>query len=768
VQEELEGQIKSVIWSSEDGGFSIMRLLSDGSSESITITGYLAGTSPGERVRLKGQWETHPKYGRQLKVEECVPLLPASAEGIEQYLGSGLVEGIGPAMAGRIVARFGEEALRVIDETPGRLSEVQGIGPKRISAITKAWQSQRGVRDTMLFLQSHGVSPGYAARIYRQYGDRAVQVVRENPYRLAQDVEGIGFLLADRFARGLGFGEDSPARAEAGIMHALKASSEEGHLFLPSTELLQQSQKLLESDRAIIAGALESLIASGRVKAERLGAAPAAAPAQDMPPATATPVAAPGEPPAADTTGGPPDLGERAIYLPALHAAETGIVTELERLLKAPRSLPRVEATEAVARAQTSLSITLAPKQAEAVARALREKLLLITGGPGTGKTTIQRALLTVLDHIKAQPLFAAPTGRAAKRLAEATGREARTIHRLLEFAPHEKRFRRDRDEPLECDLLIVDEASMIDAPLMHSLLKALPSDASLILVGDAHQLPSVGPGTVLADLIASGRLPVVELTDIFRQSEDSRIVTNAHRINLGLSPLANDSEEGGDFFFIEQEDPVKVGRTIVELVCRRIPRRFHLDPVDDVQVLSPMHRGDAGVENLNRLLQEALNPSGSEVMARSKTLRVHDKVMQLRNDYEREVFNGDIGRIAAVDTETGAIVVDLDGRHVEYERADLDALTLAYAVSVHKSQGGEFPAVIICLLTQHFPLLQRNLLYTAVTRGKRLVVIVGSRKAMAIALRNDTPRRRNSLLASRLAYTLQNHIPPGQVKGSG
>jgi exodeoxyribonuclease V alpha subunit len=755
VPEELEGRITSVIWSSEDGGFSVMRLVRDNSSEPITITGYLAGTGPGERVRLKGQWEMHPKYGRQLKVEECLPLLPASAEGIEQYLGSGLVEGIGPAMARRIVARFGEDSLRVIDETPGRLSEVQGIGPKRISAITKAWQGQRGVRDAMLFLQSHGVSPGYAARIYRQYGDRAVQVVRDNPYRMAQDVEGIGFLLADRFARGLGFSEDSPARAEAGVMHALKQSSEEGHLFLPAAELLQQSQKLLESDRAIIAGALEALIASGRVKAEALGRAMPPGPAAERASGGARaagkePAAAPPAPLA--ETPAASSLVERAIYLPALYAAETGIVAELDRLLSASRSLPRVETADAVARAQKSLSITLAPKQAEAIARALQEKALVITGGPGTGKTTIQRALLAVLDHIEARPLFAAPTGRAVKRLAEATGREARTIHRLLEFAPHENRFRRCREEPLECDLLIVDEASMIDAPLMHSLLKALPSEASLILVGDAHQLPSVGPGTVLADLIASGRMPVVELTDIFRQSEQSRIVTNAHRINLGLHPLANESEEGGDFFFIEQEDPLRACRTIVELVCRRIPRRFHLDPVDDVQVLSPMHRGDAGVENLNRLLQKELNPSGGEVIARSRSLRVHDKVMQLRNDYEREVFNGDIGRIAAADSETGAVVVDFDGRHVEYERADLDALTLAYAASVHKSQGGEFPAVIICLLTQHFPLLQRNLLYTAVTRGKRLVVIVGSRKAMAIALRNDTPRKRNSLLAARLA----------------
>jgi exodeoxyribonuclease V alpha subunit len=628
-------------------------------------------------------------------------------------------------MARRIIGQFGEETLRVIDESPARLSEVVGIGPKRISGITKAWQAQRSVRDTMIFLQSHGVSAGYSARILQTYGGRAAQIVKENPYRLAEEVEGIGFVLADRFARGLGFGEDSPARAEAGIIHVLKQSAEEGHLFLASTELLQVSQKLLQCDRSNLSQALQTLIKGKRVVTEPIG----------MEGSVTT-----------------PQPFERAVYLPTLHAAESGIIAEIQRLRNAPRSVAPIDPEIALIASQQSLSLVLAAKQAEAVRSALREKLLVITGGPGTGKTTIQKALLAAFFTVGARALLAAPTGRAAKRLEEATGREAKTIHRLLEFLPRERRFRRCGEEPLACDVLIVDEASMIDAPLMHQLLKALPSGSSMILVGDAHQLPSVGPGTILADLVASGNLPVVELTDIFRQAEESSIVTNAHRINLGLFPLQSEAKEGNDFFFIPQEDPGRASKTIVELVCRRIPGRFRLDPMKDVQVLSPMHHGEAGVQNLNRLLQDALNPAGKETKAGGNSLRVHDKVMQLRNDYEREVFNGDIGLVSFLDGETGAVTVDFDGRLVEYKSTDLNALMPAYAVTVHKAQGGEFPAVVIPLLTQHFPLLQRNLLYTAVTRGKRLVVLVGSRKALAIALRNDAPMRRNSLLASRLS----------------
>jgi exodeoxyribonuclease V alpha subunit len=724
VPQEIEGRIQSIVFRAEDGSFSVARVLRDGSNEQITAAGYLAGTGPGEKVRLKGDWETHPRFGRQFKVIECLPLLPASVEGIQAYLGSGLVEGIGPEMARRIVGQFGAESLRVIDEEPKLLSQVPGIGPKRIAAIGKAWQQQRGIREAMLFLQSHGVSPAYAVRIYRQYGDRAVQVVRENPYRLAEDVEGIGFLTADRFARGLGFPEDSPARAQAGILHTLSKSTEEGHLFLPSTDLLQQAQRILECDRKVLSDALQHLASAGRVVAEEIGQSREGLPT--------------------------PMPSERAIYLPALHAAERGIVEQISRLRGAARVLAPMDAETAAARTHSALSISLAPKQMEAITRALTEKLLVITGGPGTGKTTIQRALLSVLASQDAQVLLAAPTGRAAKRLGEATGQEARTIHRLLEYTPREKRFRRSREEPLKCDMLIVDEASMIDAPLMHQMLKAVPSGASLILVGDSHQLPSVGPGSVLSDLIASATIPVVELTDIFRQSETSSIVTNAHRINLGLFPVENDAEELRDFFFIQQEDPERVARTVVELACRRIPQRFHLDPVEDVQVLAPMHRGEAGVENLNRLLQEELNPAGESVAAQGRGLRTHDKVMQLRNDYEREVFNGDIGRVASVDQ--GKVTVTFDGRSVAYESTDLGALVPAYAVSVHKAQGAEFPAVIVPLLTQHFPLLQRNLLYTAVTRGKRLVVLVGSRKALAIALRNDKPRLRHSRLAEKLA----------------
>jgi exodeoxyribonuclease V alpha subunit len=570
----------------------------------------------------------------------------------------------------------------------------------------------------MIFLQSHGAGPALAAKIYKHYGDHSVAVVRENPYRLALDVFGVGFLTADRIARAIGIAADSPSRAQAGILHTLEECSGEGHLYYPRTALIQRSQKLLEIDREIIAAAIESLAREDRLIIEEK---------------------------AEDQTDPP-------VYLPAFFTAETGIALLLYQLQTTPRDARRIDGGKAVAWAQERMSIVLAEKQREALGTALASKVMVITGGPGTGKTTIIRALLLILRRAGMRFLQAAPTGRAAKRMQEAGGEEAKTIHRLLEYSPREGDFKRNPGNPLQCQWLILDEASMIDALLMYHLLKALPPESSLVLVGDADQLPSVGPGCVLNDIIRSGSVPVMELNEIFRQAEASRIVVNAHRINIGLMPEKQPEQGDEDFFFIRREDPEQVVRLILKICLERIPIRFGMDPVEEVQVLSPMHRGPAGVTNLNRVLQETLNPHALELVQGERRFRQGDKVMQIRNNYDKEVFNGDIGRVEAIDTGARTVVVRYDDRRVRYEGTELDEITLAYAVSVHKSQGSEFPAVIVPVLTQHYLLLQRNLLYTAVTRGKRLVILIGTRKALAIALKNTDTHERYTGLRARLA----------------
>jgi exodeoxyribonuclease V alpha subunit len=697
---ELEGTLETLTYRNEQTGYSVARLQVPGQTGQVTVVGTLHDPVVGQTLQLSGEWQNHPRYGRQFRIEASRSVSPATAEGIERYLGSGLVRGIGPELARRIVARFGTDSLRVLDEEPKRLAEVSGIGPSRLAALGEAWEAQRGLREVMLFLQSHDIGTANAWRIYRQYGARSIERIRENPYRLAEEVYGIGFRTADRVAASLGLASDAPARLQAGLLFALGEA--EGHTCLPRAELAKRAAVLLALPEERLADSVQELASAGRIVLE--GA---------------------------------------SVYLPALHAAEAGIALLLHRLAAAPRASLAAEPEKDIDRAQGSLGLTLDPPQAEALAAALREKVLILTGGPGTGKTTILRTLVAALSGRRV--LLAAPTGRAAKRLEEASGLEAKTIHRLLEFDWRTGGFRKGPAEPLGCDLLIVDETSMVDTLLMYQLLRALPPAAGLLLVGDADQLPSVGPGNVLRDLIASGRLPVRELTHIYRQAAASLIVTNAHRIRAGRMPEG----DGEDFYFIEQDSPAKAAEIILQLVTERIPRRFGLDPRADIQVLSPMHKGEVGVQNLNQLLQAALNPGAEGLQRGPWRLCAGDKVLQLRNDYEKEVFNGDIGRIRHLDP--GQAVIEFDGRPVRYELQELDEIALAYAVTVHKSQGGEFPAVVLPVMTQHYVLLQRNLLYTAVTRGRRLVVLVGTRRALHIALSQAGAGSRFTGLARRM-----------------
>ncbi len=723
---ELRGLIERITYTNEENGFTIARVRVAGERDLVTVVGNLLAPMPGEVIHMTGEWSNHPRYGRQFRIHQYRTLAPASVAGIEKYLGSGLIKGIGPVMARRIVKAFGEKTLEVIDKSVEELAEVEGIGRKRIDMIRRAWEDQKEIRDVMIFLQAHGVSSAYATRIFKQYGRESIAVVKENPYRLATDVFGIGFVTADRIAEKLGFFKESPVRVEAGILYVLSRTADEGHVYYPYEPLLAKCREILDVPDDLVARGVGAVSLEGRIRIE-------------------------------DLNDGPESFraNHKAVYLAPFHVAETALALRLGTLLQARSAMRRVDTDKALAWVQERLSITLAERQTEAIRCALESKAMVITGGPGTGKTTIINALLRIVSRLEIRILLAAPTGRAAKRMAEATGMEARTIHRMLEFSMHKGGFQRNDRTPLECDLLVVDEASMIDTLLMHHLIKALPPTATLVLVGDVHQLPSVGAGNVLRDIIQSGILPVVTLDRIFRQARESRIIVNAHRILHGVLPPLRTERPEEDFHFVQQEDPEQAVRIIQELVRERIPARFHLDPLDDIQVLTPMHRGTVGAENLNRVLQETLNPAGDSVVRGNRSFRVGDKVMQIRNDYDREVFNGDIGRIRGVDVETREVTVVFDGRPVSYDFSDLDELVPAYAVSVHKSQGSEYPAVVIPLLTQHYVLLQRNLIYTAVTRGKRLVVIVGTARALAIAVKNDRTDQRYSFLDRRLETAL-------------
>ena len=723
---QLSGQIEKITYTNEENGFTIALVKVEAQKDPVTVVGNLMAPTPGEILEMQGHWANHPKFGKQFKVVQFKTKVPATINGIQKYLGSGLIKGLGPVMAGRIVDQFGQKTLDIIENEIERLAEVRGIAEKSIAKIAKAWEAQKEIRDVMIFLQSHGVSSAYATKIFKRYGDRSIAVVQQNPYRLATDIYGIGFLKADSIAKELGFEDDCRPRVEAGVLYKLQQLAEEGHVYFPYESLVEQCREILGVAPEPVSRAITSLAADRQVIIE-------------------------------DINDGSDEfrINNKAVYLAQFHQCETGISNRLKALLSAPKSIRRIDSARAIEWVQQRLSFQPAENQQKAIRCALENKVMVLTGGPGTGKTTIVKAILKILSKLQINMSLAAPTGRAAKRMSEMTGHEAKTIHRLLEYSIHKHEFLRNDRNRLDCDLLIVDEASMIDTVLMYHLLKAVPATATCIFVGDVNQLPSVGAGNVLKDMIGSGAIPVIELNEIFRQAKASRIVVNAHKINEGELPALSPVEvfdPNNDFYFILQDDPDKVLEIILELASRRIPRRFGFDPLDDIQVLTPMHKGVVGATNLNHRLQEVLNPANSEVMFGDRTFRINDKVMQTRNNYDKEVFNGDIGRIAAIDSGQRRLTTIFDSREVVYDFSELDELVLAYAVSVHKSQGSEYPVVIFPILTQHYILLQRNLIYTAVTRGRKLVIMVGSPRALAIGVNNSQTQQRFTRLRHRLA----------------
>ena len=763
--DQVSGLIERVTYHSEDTGYAVLRVKVQGRRDLTTVVGALSCVSPGEWLVAEGSWVQDREHGLQFKARLLKSSPPASREGIEKYLGSGLIKGIGPVYARKMVAQFGDKILDIIDQYSVRLEEIDGIGPERRRRIKTAWTEQKSVREIMVFLHSHRVSTSRAVRIHKLYGDAAIEKVRANPYALAEDIPGIGFLTADQIAQQVGIPRTSLMRVCAGLRHLLLEATRQGHCALPRDLLIQQGIKLLNA------------VADHSPPAAVKGVS------SDEPPRSPQAVSGASVSEAMDGSDAGNSVADRSIdeslvsealnlmvvrqeamseriddrvliFHPALQKAEQAVAGTLLRLVAQKPLYPPVDLPKAIVWCQARTGKGLAAGQQEALAMALAQRALIVTGGPGVGKTTLINSLLCILQAKGVRCLLCAPTGRAAKRLAETTGWEAKTIHRLLEFNPGRHDFSRDADSPLECDLLVVDEVSMVDVLLMHKLLRALPESASLVLVGDVDQLPSVGPGMVLRHLIDSGRVPVAKLTQIFRQAEGSRIVISAHEVNAGRLPEPAGKEVESDFFFMERLEPEAIARTVTELASRRLPAKYGWNPTRDIQVLCPMNRGSLGTRELNGRLQEALNPAGREAAVVERfgwQFRVGDKVIQTQNNYDKEVFNGDIGIISGIDPVEQTVRVNCDGRDVSYDFGELDELALAYAITIHKSQGSEFPVVIIPLATQQYLLLQRNLIYTGLTRGKKLVVIVGQRKAFQLAVRNARAEERYSGLLARL-----------------
>ena len=717
--EVLAAMVERVTFHNADTGFCVLRLKARGHRELITATGHAPSINAGEFVQLSGAWINDRTHGLQFRAAFLKASPPTTLAGIERYLGSGMIRGIGPVFAKALVRTFGERVFEVIEAEPDRLREVAGVGPVRAERIITGWADQKVIREIMLFLHSNGVGASRAVRIYKTYGVDAVQLISENPYRLARDIRGIGFRTADQIASKLGIEKEAMIRVRAGISFALAEAMGQGHCGLPVDQLTTLTSKLLEISTALIDTALDLELASEAVIADELD-------------------------------------GVRCVFLASLYQAERTIAARLLAISKGATPWSEIAADRAIPWVEQKTERILAESQRAAVAMAVASKLLVITGGPGVGKTTLVNAILKILRARNVSVLLCAPTGRAAKRLAESTGLEAKTIHRLLETNPSTGEFKRDQTNPLECELLVVDEASMIDVPLMRALTSAVPDHAAMLLVGDVDQLPSVGPGQVLADIIASDTLPVVRLTEVFRQATGSRVITNAHRINQGLMPELR-ADHGSDFYFINAEEPETAVQRLIAVVRDRIPKRFGVDPIRDIQVLCPMNRGALGARSINIELQQALNPPGEARVERfGWTFAAGDKVMQVENDYDREVYNGDLGVVLKIDADESELVAEFDGREITYSFGELDELVLAYATTIHKSQGSEYPVVVIPLTTQHYTMLARNLLYTGVTRGKQLVVLIGQRKALAIAVKNGASRRRYSLLQARLRDTFR------------
>ena len=723
--ESLQGTLEKFIYNNEESHYTVAMLAPEsGARDQVTIVGNLVGVQCGEVLKLEGEWIVHPQFGRQFKVKRFESILPSTVHGLKKYLGSGLVKGIGKKYAEKIVDHFGLETLSIIDQFSSRLKEVPGIGRERAAGVRAAWVEQKAVRDIMIFLQSYGITPGQASKIYKTYGEQAAQVVKENPYRLARDIIGIGFKIADQIAKNLGIPNDSAHRVQAAILYHLQELTTAGHTGYPHDALVEETAQMLDVDQTLVAQQTLNLTHQMEIAVEPQ---------------------------------------ENLVYLASLHHCEKNLADLILRLVSGPCALPPILLDKAIEWVTEKSGFEMTPAQCEAVKKALTAKLTIITGGPGVGKTTIIRNVVRILAQKKVRILLCAPTGRAAKRLGESCSWPAKTIHRMLRYEPSTHSFTFNQKNPLEADLVVVDETSMLDVSLAYSLFSAIPPSASVVLVGDVDQLPSVGPGNVLRDMIDSKVAPVARLNEIFRQAADSRIVSNAHRLNEGVMPELSESADGSsDFFFLQKEDPEEVARTIIELASRRIPQKFGFDPIRDIQVLAPMHKGIVGVENLNRELQKALNPALHasrsplhELERFGKIYRVGDKVMQLVNDYDKAVFNGDLGIIQSIDKENNTMGIRFDDVDVEFEFSDLDEVVPAYATTIHKSQGSEYPCVIIPILTQHYVMLQRNLIYTAITRGRRLVIMIGTKKALAIAVNNNRTAQRFGLLKQRLTTEL-------------